>query len=129
MGFEIEKEAVVVVITHSLPYKPEVRTEYSKQVFQKFKDYVLESNVVHVNVAMPDLLRKEFFAVYMDAATGEMERFKQHLFQEFTKQYNIRHWFDREAGLDDRIDEVFGAKKRPAAPSEGGGKAKRQRSR
>lgn len=108
---ELEKAAFLVVITHSLPFTEDIKTAYAQNIAELFQQQVLPSNVIHVNVAMLPEMVESFQQIYQAAVPGELRRFKDHLLGNFEKEYNIRHWFDKERGLNASIDKVFPAKR------------------
>jgi len=118
--FDLDKKAFMVVITHSLQYNDEVKKAYTDSIFELFKDHVLEENVrhvnfcmiqeLHVNFCMMQELPPAFAKLYTEAATRELTEFRRHLTTRFKDAYNIRHWVDRQFGLDKKIDAMFPAK-------------------
>jgi len=108
--FDLDKKAFMVVITHSLQYNAAVKKAYTDNIFELFKDHVLEENVRHVNFCMIQELQPAFAKLYTEAATRELTELRRHLTTSFKDAYNIRHWVDRQFGLDKKIDEMFPAK-------------------
>jgi len=105
--FELDKAAFLVVVTHSLPFTDEIRKAYSKNIATLFRDHTLANNVIHVNVAMLPEMSVDFQKAYRSTIPRELTSFREHLLKNFAKDYNIRHWFDKERGLDKSIDQIF----------------------
>lgn len=109
--FDLDKTAVLVVITHSLPYNDQIKNEYRVAIAKLFEQHVIASNVIHVNVCLPGELMPEFQSLY-EAATGQqLSSLKEHMRTNFKKEHNIRHWFDVKSGIETDVDKMLAPKK------------------
>lgn len=109
--FELDKSAFLVVVTHSLPYTDELKDVYRQNIAETFADHTLAKNVIHVNVAMLQEISKEFQDIYRKKIPLELASFRTHLLENFEKEHNIRHWFDKERGLERKVDHMFSSPK------------------
>mmetsp|Transcript_28365 Transcript_28365/g.45639 ORF Transcript_28365/g.45639 Transcript_28365/m.45639 type:complete len:292 (-) Transcript_28365:116-991(-) len=100
--FDIKKENILLVITHSSLCTDEVQETYRKELHDKLKDHVLLDNIMHINFIKAEEVRPQLRSYYRDLVQSEFQKLAQKLVQ-FKRPFNPQRYFYKKMNLKQNI--------------------------
>eukprot|EP00298_Acanthocystis_sp_HF-20_P011513 c19433_g1_i1.p1 GENE.c19433_g1_i1~~c19433_g1_i1.p1 ORF type:complete len:289 (+),score=34.95 c19433_g1_i1:26-892(+) len=102
--FDIKKEHILVVITHSALYSDDVREKYTKDLSKKLYEYVRETNIMHVNFVKYSEIDPAFIKHFEDSMPREFDKLAKKLMK-YTNPFNPQNYVMDRIKLDEQIQK------------------------